>query len=537
MNELIDNFKVVKLHVGCGTVYMDGWINIDNNSDNNIKNIDINTDLRNGLPFADNSVDFIFNEHFLEHLTWDEGLNVVKEFLRVLKPTGVLRIAMPDLADTVNIYMNKNWKTDYKEYFEKYGLTHIKTAAENININFRAWGHKHLYDFEELERLLKGAGFTDIRRRFFHESTYEDLRGLETRNESTLVAEAIKDSVCVPLVTVICCTYNHEAYIAEALESIVVQKTDFKFEVLVSDDASTDNTAEILREYEKKYTYIIKVIYRKKNLGAIINGLHTLNDARSKYVVINEGDDYFNDPYKLQKQVDFLEKHPDCSICFHPVNVLFQDGSKPSEIFPSPQFRFNKTKFSLEDLLKHNFIQTNSAMYRWLYTTENLLDVFPKSILPGDYYLHLLHAQKGSIGFLDEIMSVYRRHEGGIFWEAQTPEKLHSRYCTEIFSFYYEIFKNIAVNPESYYINTLVPVFNTLVSSLEKCGNPEKLAGILEKYSGFVAGQKWELLHEIHKPKLKLKHKIKHKIKHKLRTYKIVRSMYHVYKKWFFRSL
>jgi len=87
----------IKLHLGCGTIYKEGWINIDNNSDKNIQKLDLDWDLRNSLPFPDNSVDFIFNEHFLEHLTVEEGIQAIKDFFRVLKPGGTMRIAMPDL--------------------------------------------------------------------------------------------------------------------------------------------------------------------------------------------------------------------------------------------------------------------------------------------------------------------------------------------------------------------------------------------------------------------------------------------------------
>lgn len=191
INSLIDK-SLIKLHLGCGTAYKNGWINIDNNSDNNINKLDINWDLRNPLPFPDNSVDYIFNEHFLEHLTVEEGIKSIKDFYRVLKPGGVMRIAMPDLESIVSEYLNNNWKEDNKDFFEKFGLSFIKTRAELININFRWWGHKWLFDWEELERRLKEAGCIKIKRCKIFESDYEDLKNLETRNESTLIAEITK---------------------------------------------------------------------------------------------------------------------------------------------------------------------------------------------------------------------------------------------------------------------------------------------------------------------------------------------------------
>lgn len=184
--------KTIKLHIGCGKNYFDGWINIDNNSDNNIQKLDLNLDLRNPLPFKDNSVDYIYNEHFLEHLTVTEGLQALIEFRRVLKPDGILRIAMPDLVGVINLYLNENWKTDCAEFLQAAGLGFVKTRAEMLNINFRCWGHQWLYDWEELERRLREAGFEEIKQCQLRQSEHTDLVGLETRDESTLIAEAIK---------------------------------------------------------------------------------------------------------------------------------------------------------------------------------------------------------------------------------------------------------------------------------------------------------------------------------------------------------
>src|SRR5262245_53012187 len=145
--------RTVKLNVGCGTDYKKSWINIDNNSDNNIDKLDLNWDLRNPMPYKENSVDYIFNEHFIEHLTTDEAQAAIKDFMRVLKPGGVLRIAMPDLEEAVKIY-NENSLKDQK-FLKKFGLEFIKTRAELLNISMRWWGHMWLYDWEELDRRLK----------------------------------------------------------------------------------------------------------------------------------------------------------------------------------------------------------------------------------------------------------------------------------------------------------------------------------------------------------------------------------------------
>lgn len=192
VDDIYENENKLKLHIGCGTNYIDGWINIDNNSDKNIKKLDFMWDLRNPLPFRENSVDFVYNEHFLEHLTAEEGIKALQEFKNILKPGGVLRVAMPDLEDVINIYLNPDWKEEQKDFFKKYGLDFIKTRAEQININFRWWGHKWLYDWEELDRRLKEAGFINIKRCRLYESDYSDLKNIESRPESRLIAEAIK---------------------------------------------------------------------------------------------------------------------------------------------------------------------------------------------------------------------------------------------------------------------------------------------------------------------------------------------------------
>lgn len=191
IQELIKKYDgELKLNVGCGTDYKNGWINIDNNTDNNIDKLDINWDLRNPLPFEDNSVYFIFNEHFIEHLTVEEARKSLKDLKRVLKAGGVMRIAMPDLELAVEIYQDPNWKQ--RPVIKNFGMDYIETRAELLNMGFRFWDHKWFYDWEELDRRLKEVGFEDITRCKLGKSKYKGLQGLETREESMLIAEATK---------------------------------------------------------------------------------------------------------------------------------------------------------------------------------------------------------------------------------------------------------------------------------------------------------------------------------------------------------
>lgn len=191
INKLLKSINgPVKLNIGCGTDYKNGWINIDNNSDKNIQKLDLNWDLRLPLPFNDNSVDYIFNEHFIEHLTVEEGQIAIKDFMRVLKPEGVLRMATPDLEVTIDKYLNIPIEKD--PVIKKFGLDFIKTRAERINVGFRWWGHKWIYDWEELERRLKEAGCINIKRCQLSKSEHKELEKLEIRKESTLIVEVTK---------------------------------------------------------------------------------------------------------------------------------------------------------------------------------------------------------------------------------------------------------------------------------------------------------------------------------------------------------
>ena len=246
------------------------------------------------------------------------------------------------------------------------------------------------------------------------------------------------------IVTIIILTYNHEKYIKQALEGCLNQQTDFIYKIIIHDDASTDKTAEIIKEYQAKYPDIIKPIFQTENQyskGNPISQKYIYPQIESKYVALCEGDDYWIDSSKLQKQVDFLEANPDYSICFHPVKIIYED--KPNKINIFPDKKTLKEEITFEKLLKTNFIQTNSVMYRWRFDNENFKEIIPNNILPGDWYLHLCHAKIGKIGVINKIMSVYRRHNRGI-WTDNTITKtnLHKKYGIQELKFYEAVYKN-----------------------------------------------------------------------------------------------
>ncbi len=210
-------------------------------------------------------------------------------------------------------------------------------------------------------------------------------------------------------VSISCTTYNHEDYIADAIDSFLMQKTNFDFEILIHDDASTDETPNIIREYAKKYPDIIKPIYQAENqyskgvtrIGYRFNDLR----AKGKYIALCEGDDYWKDPYKLQKQVDYMESHPECSMCFHAAEIVHADKKLTGRKVKNYN---NSCICPIEDLIIGGgaFCATASFLY-----PKKLIEKLPEFFLEahvGDYPLQMILASKGYAYYIDEIMSAYR---------------------------------------------------------------------------------------------------------------------------------
>jgi predicted SAM-dependent methyltransferase len=176
-------YRPLKLHVGCGQDKYAGWVNID------IPGSDLTIDIRDGLPFADNSVDFIYAERVLQRLTFEEGERIVKEFARCLKVGRVLRIAMPDLDYIVQKY-NTDWRN--QEWLSYPGYEFITTRGQMINVAFRSWGYMYLYNEQDLRNQLITAGFQQIIRCEPNRSINPELVNLETGEDLILIMEGTK---------------------------------------------------------------------------------------------------------------------------------------------------------------------------------------------------------------------------------------------------------------------------------------------------------------------------------------------------------
>ncbi len=238
------------------------------------------------------------------------------------------------------------------------------------------------------------------------------------------------DDSSKPLVSVVSITYNQSRYVKQALDSFLSQVTNFDYEIIVCDDASTDGTSEIVSRYAQEHPAQVHATLRKKNIGAQSNLIDALGRAKGEYIALCDGDDYWTDSTKLQQQVDVLEKNPGINLCFHRTNVIFDDSSHPEATFPRDDKGFTRN-----NLIKKNFIPTNSVMYR--RTTSYAM---ASEVMPLDWYLHLYHVRDGEIGFIDKVMSVYRRHEGGVWWQShQNLDKLWIKYGVDHARFYKEL--------------------------------------------------------------------------------------------------
>lgn len=175
----------LRLHLGCGTVRLPGWVNIDMDG-----GPDLQLDLRFGLPFPDGSVDLIHTEHMLEHMCLSDGKLLMAEGYRVLRLGGTMRIGVPDLEKIVQRYSAPGWRD--QAWVQDRNFDWIDSPVALINTSFRGWEHLYLYDETELRLRLSQTGFADVRRVSNGQSTHPDLVGLETRPETDLIVEVVK---------------------------------------------------------------------------------------------------------------------------------------------------------------------------------------------------------------------------------------------------------------------------------------------------------------------------------------------------------
>lgn len=229
-----------------------------------------------------------------------------------------------------------------------------------------------------------------------------------------------------PLISVLMLTYNHERFIAQAIESVLAQKTEYPFELIICDDASNDRTADIAREYSEKDSRV-RLSLQTVNTRLGKNFADGCSLVRGKYVAFCEGDDYWSSLDKLQRQVSFLEANPDFAIAAHRVQILNmadkQPNGQPQYIYKDctgEEQRIRDGVFYADEAIDNYYFQTGSLVLRWRFP-GGLPQWFRKRMM-YDHFLFMLHAVEGKIKYFDEPMSVWRRHAGGYSW-LQTQDK------------------------------------------------------------------------------------------------------------------
>jgi len=247
------------------------------------------------------------------------------------------------------------------------------------------------------------------------------------------------------MVSVIMITYNHEKYIEEAVNGVLMQKTDFDYELIVANDQSTDQTDSVIKRILSEHPLSSRVHYieREKNIGMIENFIDAARKSRGKYIALCEGDDYWIDPLKLQKQVDFLEQNEEYSMVCHDAQIIDDmSGTSYLDFTPAHQKQICSTK----DLFGSNFCTTASIVFR----KESISSVQSPEfkVLAGDLFLKLLVSLNGLLFRMYEVMSVHRITATGatVNLRKNRPELLRSRIVL------FDYFNNISGQKYNKYI-------------------------------------------------------------------------------------
>ena len=238
-------------------------------------------------------------------------------------------------------------------------------------------------------------------------------------------------------ISVILITYNHEKYIRQAIESVLMQHINYDVEVIVADDCSTDETLDIIKLYESKTLFAFRYFQQQENIGLVKNYQRAFAAACSEYVAVLEGDDYWTDPYRLQKHIDFLDTHYECVMTYNR-NVSYLQESKMFQV-DNENLNTNNKYITVNNLASGNCIGNfSTCVYR-----KSVLDKIDPTIFNmniADWMVNLVVAQYGLICQLGEVMSVYRVHNNGEWSKMNRLMRLKMEYdCAESYNKYFEL--------------------------------------------------------------------------------------------------
>jgi len=221
--------------------------------------------------------------------------------------------------------------------------------------------------------------------------------------------------------SIVLLTYNHEKYVSQALESILMQKVDFDYELIVCEDCSTDKTRDIILQYANKFKNI-KLLFNKKNYGAPFTFMMSkYNCSNAKYIALLEGDDYWTDQDKLQQQVDFLDKNLDFVGCSHDTEVFYE---KEQRRVSMSEGKTIKSVNGIADIIENGFYaHTSSYVWRNIFKQGYPKEMCYNQTLMGDWLLSMLYAKNGKIKYIDKVMTCYRVTGNGIWTKLSKPQQ------------------------------------------------------------------------------------------------------------------
>ena len=293
-----------------------------------------------------------------------------------------------------------------------------------------------------------------------------------------------------PLVSIICVVYNQEAYVIDAIESLLAQQTNFRFEIVIQDDASTDNTPSIIESYVKKYPHIIKPIFHKENQFSQYRKnilLTAIPYAQGEYIAICEGDDYWINSNKLSVQISQMQQHPQCDVSFHPVLRRYVNGKKRENVF-SAHTSHNQI-FTTKQLILGGggFCPTASFVFK-----RSVFNAIPEWFLDapiGDYFWQILASLKGGALYINQVMAVYRVGSIGSWSERMAKDEDY------VYDYFVRMLKSLK-DINAYTNNTYIKEFNFIKNKIcfSMCRNPLLS---LERRQQIFSENKFNFIHNI----------------------------------------
>ncbi|MBW7900599.1 MAG: glycosyltransferase [Rhodocyclaceae bacterium] len=374
------------------------------------------------IPYSDASFDYVIANHVMEHVADPDAALV--EISRVLKADGIAILQTPYSSVLHKTFEDPGIDTDALR-LEFYGQEdHVRLFGRDIFERFSAHldplvaSHDSLFDSTVATVLGVNAKEPFF---LFRKKALTDVPAPAGRRPARRTRSK------KPLVSVVCITYNHAPLIRDALDSFLHQETDFDYEVLIGEDCSTDATRQVIEEFSSNQRCTLRPFFNEKNLGANRNFINLISQAKGKYIALCEGDDYWADRQKLQKQVDYLESNPDVAIVYSTVNS-HRHGQMPRLDYS--YVGGNRRDLTVDELKQAPPINSLTVMFR------NLIQPIPPEHYTtgaGDMFLWSLIGWHGRGHYLDSVLpSIHRQHSGGIF----TGESREGRWILDLMTSY-----------------------------------------------------------------------------------------------------